>query len=89
MTAPWMPPLPTSRFSVWVSSVNALQKELVPHYSADQMRQAQADAARAALEAAAKVCEPSNADRPDDWTEYARTRAECAGYIRALAKEVT
>lgn len=88
MTAPWMPPLPEP-FGVmeYHRPIGVIGR--LAGYTADQMRRAQADAARAALEAAAKVCEPSNADRPDDWTEYARTRAECAGYIRALAKEIT
>jgi hypothetical protein len=38
---------------------------------------------RAALEEAAKSIEPRNAT--DDWTEYARIRAEAAASIRALA----
>lgn len=38
----WMPPLP--------------EPDVIVHYTADQMRQAQADAARAALEQAARVC---------------------------------
>ena len=82
MTAPWMPPLPhhpEPRIMRWAWT--ELEEAAI--------RKAQADAARAALEQAAKVVEPSNADRPDDWTEYARTRAECADAIRALAKGVT
>lgn len=38
-------------------------------------------------EACAKVCEPFNVDDPSDWTEYARTRVECAAAIRAKFKE--
>jgi hypothetical protein len=33
-------------------------------------------------ERCAKLCDPTNADRPEDWTEYAKTRAECAARIR-------
>jgi hypothetical protein len=33
-------------------------------------------------ERCANLCDPANADRPDDWTEYAKTRAECAARIR-------
>lgn len=33
-------------------------------------------------ERCAKMCEPPNMDNPSDWTEYARTRAECAARIR-------
>jgi hypothetical protein len=41
------------------------------------------DAAVAAeRERCAKLCDPTNADRPEDWTEYAKTRAECAARIR-------
>lgn len=35
-------------------------------------------------ERCAKVCEPFNFDRPDDWTEYAKAKAECATAIRQL-----
>jgi hypothetical protein len=38
---------------------------------------------RAALEEAAQRIEPRNP--PDDWTEYAKIRAEVAATIRALA----
>lgn len=34
-------------------------------------------------ERCAKLCDPTNADRPDDWTEYAKIQAECAARIRA------
>lgn len=40
---------------------------------------------REALEEAAKAVQPSNWDRPDDWTEYAKTKAACAAAIRALS----
>jgi hypothetical protein len=40
----------------------------------------------AALERAAKLIEPTNP--PDDWTEYARIKAECAAAIRKLAAPV-
>jgi len=33
-------------------------------------------------ERCAKLCDPTNSDRPEDWTEYAKTRAECAARIR-------
>ena len=33
-------------------------------------------------ERCAKLCDPTNADRPGDWTEYAKVRAECAARIR-------
>jgi hypothetical protein len=33
-------------------------------------------------ERCAKLCDPTNANRPEDWTEYAKTRAECAARIR-------
>ena len=51
-----------------------------------QMRAYAAAARRAALEEAARACDPSNAKNPEDWTEYAMTRAECAAAIRALAE---
>lgn len=35
-------------------------------------------------ERCAKLCEPWNHDRPDDWTEFARAKAECAAAIRQL-----
>lgn len=73
MTAPWMPPLP----------LVDLSRDNLYGYTADQMRQAQADAARAALEQAAKVCDRvNNYDNP-------MTATDCANAIRALAKEVT
>lgn len=37
---------------------------------------------RRALEQAAQRIEPTN--EPDDWTDYAKTRAECAAEIRAM-----
>jgi hypothetical protein len=40
----------------------------------------------AALERAAQLIEPTNP--PDDWTEYARIKAECAAAIRKLAAPV-
>ena len=33
-------------------------------------------------ERCARLCDPTNADKPEDWTEYAKVRAECAGRIR-------
>jgi cytidylate kinase len=39
-------------------------------------------AAAAERERCAKLCDPTNADRPDDWTEYAKAQAECAERIR-------
>ena len=33
-------------------------------------------------ERCAKLCDPTNADRPEDWTEYAKVRAQCAARIR-------
>ena len=38
-------------------------------------------------ERCARLCDPANADRPDDWTEYAKVRAECAARIRNFGKE--
>ena len=40
------------------------------------------EAARDEREACAKVCDPTNADMPADWTEYAKTKAKCAANIR-------
>lgn len=57
-------------------------------FTADQLRTYGASMARAArreaLEEAAKACQPTNWDQPDDWTEYAKTKAGCAAAIRAL-----
>ena len=36
----------------------------------------------ALIEMCAKVCDPSN--EPDDWTEYAKTKAQCSANIRAM-----
>ena len=38
-------------------------------------------------ECCAKLCDPENADRPDDWTEYSKVRAECEARIRNFGKE--
>lgn len=105
MTAPWMPPLPEPpafyryQFSSFYGDVwRSDHREWNGHtpkateglYTADQMRRAQADAARAALEQAAKVCE-----RQVELAGYgergnvASVAAHCAGSIRALAKEIT
>jgi hypothetical protein len=46
-----------------------------------------AAARREALEDAARRIEPRN--EPDDWTEYARIRAEAAAAIRALSQKET
>lgn len=54
-------------------------------YTADQMRQAQADAARAALEQAAKAAGPEDSYR-DEWFS---AKADSVAKIRALAKEIT
>jgi hypothetical protein len=40
------------------------------------------------LEEAAKAVEPSNMDRPDDWTEYTHIKAECAAATRAMKEEI-
>lgn len=49
----------------------------------EQMRAYAAAAVAAEREQCAKLCDPSNSDRPDDWTEYAKVRAECAAAIRS------
>ena len=105
MTAPWMPPLPEPpafyryQFSSFYGDVwRSDHREWNGHtpkateglYTADQMRRAQADAARAALEQAAKVC----ADEAPKWKypryDYATAAAlHCERRIRALAKEIT
>lgn len=62
---------------------------------ADQMRRAQADAARAALEAAATKCESiyrkwnAGSENADRYRVQDETVDACAHFIRALAKEVT
>lgn len=45
-------------------------------------------ALREGMMRAADVCGPSNADAPSDWTEYAKTKAECADSIRAEADKL-
>ncbi|HEX7892558.1 MAG TPA: hypothetical protein VF447_00110 [Terriglobales bacterium] len=40
-----------------------------------------------AFEEAAKLIEPRNA--PDDWTDYAKIRAEAADAVRALSRDQT
>lgn len=49
----------------------------------DLMRMAWQASRAVALEEAAKRIEPRNA--PDDWTDYAKVRAQAASDIRALA----
>ena len=39
----------------------------------------------AACEEAGKAIEPRN--EPDDWTDYAKTKAECAAAVRELKEE--
>lgn len=97
MTAPWMPPLPQpvaqrvpnarGRHDYWDFG-ETYSAELDPESlcTADQMRQAQADAARAALEQAAKVSQNERFVYSDEeW----RIRCELADAIRELAKEIT
>lgn len=83
MTAPWMPPLPRQQSLPIDYGRFAAQPGMCFGYTTDQMRQAQADAARAALEEAARVCDSvNNYDNP-------MTATDCADAIRALAKEIT
>lgn len=56
MTAPWMPPLPEPDIASLQKIDNMLGYAATLSYSTAHMRRAQADAARAALEQAAKVC---------------------------------
>jgi len=87
MTAPWMPPLPhhpEPRTMRWTELEIA------------SIRKAQADAARAALEQAAKVCDekarrnfPWGSENSDIYHAQADWAEHCADAIRALAREVT
>lgn len=82
MTAPWMPPLPEPTTRIPAVHTTQRDKNL---YAADKMRQAMADAARAALEQAAKVCQNERFVYSDEeW----RIRCELADAIRALARDV-
>lgn len=99
MTAPKLPPLPRAA----IDEHNLQGGRLL--YTADQMRQAQADAARAALEQAARwvrnradaydaehgTTDPATGTReyPGTGDEYMMELAEIEDGIRALAKEIT
>lgn len=92
MTAPWMPPLPPADNAVEEIDCGPSPDipggrlvDYVGAYTADEMRQAQADAARAALEQAAKVCDEFQRQHGDDDNHG----AFLALRIRALAKEIT
>lgn len=93
MTAPWMPPLPEP--VAWADRDGDLyvmperQNWHPPHqmlYTADQMRQAQADAARAALEQASLECR-NIAIAPSNVT--LGVAMKCADAIEQMAKEMT
>ena len=89
MSADWMPPLPRAAIDE-----HNLQGGRVLDTAA-QMRRAQADAARAALEAAATKCESiyrkwnAGSENADRYRVQDETVDACAHFIRALAKEVT
>lgn len=99
MTAPWMPPLPEP--VAWADRDGDLyvmperQNWHPPHqmlYTDDQMRRAQADAARAALEAAAKLCRSRAAlwrIRVVPMLGIAAELDVAADAIEQMAKEIT
>lgn len=71
MSADWMPPLP--------------EPDVIVHYTADKMRQAQADAARAALGQAALLCDEFQRQHGDS-DNHGKV---IALRIRALTREIT
>jgi hypothetical protein len=75
------------RVRMLVSENSNLRAYLVAQRGLLAEKDAEIESLRARLaherERCAKVCDPSNKDRPDDWTEYARVKAECAAAIRA------
>jgi hypothetical protein len=67
------------------STILVMRRHRLPSYRNETplITLAQAAALVAAeRERCAKLCDPTNADRPDDWTECAKERAECAARIR-------
>lgn len=77
----------------------AVNKKLLPKYGGVGTRDVDVTMARAAYnnasseltallaqerERCAVFCDPTNADDPSDWTEYAKIRAKCAEEIRSL-----
>ena len=103
--ADWMPPLPLPDIASLQKIDNMLGYSATLSYSTAQMRQAQADAARAALEQAARwvrnradaydaehgTTDPATGTReyPGTGDEYMMELAEIEDGIRALAKEIT
>lgn len=82
MTAPWMPPLPEPMAWSEGSSIR------ITNYTADQMRQAQADAARAALEQAAAAMRNELVSATTDQTIRDSARW-FATWLEMKAKEIT
>ena len=87
--ADWMPPLPEPERRRWFELGDSTP---VLRYTDDQMRAAQADAARAALEQAAKVCRARAAlwrIRVVPMLGMAAELDVAADAIEQMAKEIT